>query len=112
MPAPYLQGTLEIEAFEFYLGEIKLTMQDVRMLQSCQVSTSKALHDSTFPYCQFHSSSPFSYVFDAAMRDFFHFLKCSRFYPDSCLRALTMVMDNEDNEDAITCLEHYTQVLL
>lgn len=54
----------------------KAPMQDMRMLKSEQVSTSEALHDMEPLLSNFIAGPPFTHFYDAAMRDFFHFLKC------------------------------------
>lgn len=78
-----------------------LKYQEFKMFKGCQVSTFKALHEiEPLLVSSFISSHPFSCLYDGAMKDFFHFSKCTQLYPGPCPYALTMMMDNEDNEDA------------
>ena len=82
--------------------------QDLRTFEGCQASTSKTLHDiEPLLISSFISSHPFSCLYDAVMKDFFHFPKCTQVYPGPCPYAFTMMTDNEDDEDAANFIDHY-----
>lgn len=91
----------------------KAPMQDMRTLKSEQASTSEALHEWNLSFSPISFQALPSHIYMMQPWGISFISSNVPICPNSCLHALTMMMDNEDNpRGCVTCLECYTQGLL